>query len=172
MGPLTTTTGGTRLTVNDVGANAANDIVDIEGVGRFIENDLVVNADDEDTVIAHHKRETLKLVGELPADRFLDGECAIEKATRDTVFDFNRRHTGETNGGCKSCRVLCKRCRMLVEPRFVGSLAFVDATERIAEVVVGELLKNLVHLNFEVVDPGFQLVEAVVVDLGRGELRG
>jgi hypothetical protein len=88
-----------------VRTNPANDIVDIEGVVGFVEHNLVVNTDDKDAVVAHHQRNPIELVGELPADHFLNGECAVKKATRDTVFNLNRRHTGETNGGCKSCRM-------------------------------------------------------------------
>ena len=150
-----------------MGANAANDIIDIEIVVGLVEHGLVVNADDENAVVAHHQRDALKVVGELPADRLFDGECAIKKATRDTVFDLDRRHTGETNGGCKSCRVLCKRCRMLLERRVVALFAFVDPAEGVPKLVVGELLKDLVHLGFELVDPAFELVEPLVVDLGR-----
>ena len=143
-----------------MGANAANDIIDIEIVVGLVEHGLVVNADDENAVVAHHQRDALKVVGELPADRLFDRECAVKKATRDTVFDLDRRHTDKTNGGCKSYGLLLER-------RVVALLAFVDPAEGVPKLVVGELLKDLVHLGFQLIDPGFELVEPLVVDLGR-----
>jgi len=44
-----------RLATSDVGANAANDIVDIEGIIGLVEYDLAVDTDDEHAVVAHHQ---------------------------------------------------------------------------------------------------------------------
>ena len=91
------------LSIDRVRANATNDLIDIKAIGGNIKNGLVGNANNKDPIIAGHERHPIEIGAELPEQCFFNTECAIEKATGDTVFDFNgghgfRRDSSEKNG--------------------------------------------------------------------------
>jgi hypothetical protein len=93
------------LPVDRVGANATNDLVDIEPIRGNVENGLVGNANNKDPIIAGHKRHSVKIGAELPEQCFFDAECAIEKATGNTVFDCNSGHGFRRDSSNKNRRV-------------------------------------------------------------------
>ncbi len=74
-------------------AKVSHDIVHVEAVCRFVEDDFTVTANDEDPVGARLQRDRLESLAEGRQERALDIDRAREVSTRDAVFDFDRCHS-------------------------------------------------------------------------------